>query len=61
MKERRCPICKTENPDKGRALDGRRAYRCKNCHHEWTEGMQGRKKRYSIQRNRNQFSNNRPF
>jgi hypothetical protein len=26
--ERRCPKCKTKYPKKGRAFDGRRAYRC---------------------------------
>ena len=26
-KSRSCPTCKTQNPDKGRSFDGRRAYR----------------------------------
>lgn len=50
-----CPKCKQEHPDKGRAMDGRRAYRCRGCGTVWTNGMQGRKKRYSTQRQHNQF------
>lgn len=50
-----CDRCQSPNPDKGRAFDGRRAYRCKRCGNEWTNGMQGRRKHYSIQRERNQF------
>ncbi len=42
--------CGNDKHDKGRAWDGRRAYRCKCCGREWTEGMQGRKKKYSAQR-----------
>lgn len=52
---RTCGFCKSPNPDKGRAFDGRRAYRCKNCGNEWTEGLQGRSQRFSMQRFGNQF------
>lgn len=56
MKNKRvCIICKVSNPDKGRAFDGRRAYRCKCCGNTWTEGMQGRTRRYSKQRMGDQF------
>ena len=41
--------------DKGRAVDGRRAYRCRVCGATWTEGLQGRKRRWSPQRDGNQF------
>lgn len=40
MIKRRCPICKHPGYDKGRAFDGRRAYRCHNCGNVWTEGLQ---------------------
>lgn len=49
--------CNASNPEKGRAMDGRRAYRCRSCGSEWTEGMQGRAKQYSKQRPSNQFAN----
>lgn len=54
-----CAVCKTPKPDKGRAMDGRRAYRCKNCGNVWTEGMQGREKKYSEQRDSYQFADSR--
>jgi transposase-like protein len=54
--ERRCPKCKTKYPKKGRAFDGRRAYRCGSCGYTWTEGMQGRQRRYSEQREGFQFA-----
>lgn len=55
-KERICPVCKTPKPDKGRAFDGRRAYRCiSSCKNIWTEGMQNRIKKYSKQRVGYQF------
>lgn len=42
MKTRRaCSRCLSPSIDKGRAWDGRRAYRCRACRHEWTEGWQG--------------------
>ncbi len=41
--------------DKGRAVDGRRAYRCKVCRTVFTEGLQGRKKRFHNQREGYQF------
>ena len=56
---RRCASCQTTNPDKGRAWDGRRAYRCKCCGKVWTEGMQGREKKYSEQRHGYQFSDSK--
>lgn len=49
MIKRRCPICKHPGYDKGRAFDGRRAYRCHNCGNVWTEGLQGRERKYSSQ------------
>lgn len=54
-----CAVCQTPKPDKGRAMDGRRAYRCKSCGNVWTEGMQGREKRYSNQRDGYQFADSR--
>lgn len=42
--------------DKGRAIDGRRAYRCKNCRQVWTVGLQGRKPTYNKQRIGIQFA-----
>lgn len=56
---RRCGSCKATNPDKGRAWDGRRAYRCKCCGEVWTEGMQGREKKYSEQRHSYQFADSK--
>lgn len=56
---RRCAVCQTPKPDKGRAMDGRRAYRCKSCGNVWTEGMQGREKKYSTQRDGYQFADSR--
>ena len=53
--ERRCARCNSANIEKGRARDGRRAYRCQ-CGNIWTEGMQGRKKQYSVQRQSYQFA-----
>lgn len=41
--------------DKGRAFDGRRAYRCKQCRRIHTCGLQGRKRKYSAQRDSYQF------
>lgn len=53
-----CSICRQSKAiDKGRALDGRRAYRCQLCKSIWTYGTQNREKRYSPQRNGFQFSN----
>ena len=56
---RRCDTCQTPNPDKGRAFDGRKAYRCKCCGRTWTEGMQGKQKEYSEQREGYQFADSR--
>lgn len=56
---RKCPNCKMPKPIKGRAFDGRRAYKCINCNNVWTEGMQRREKRYSNQRYGYQFSNSK--
>ena len=59
MKERltiTCPQCRTTCPEKGRALDGRRAYRCRSCRRTWTDGLQGRARHYSEQRQGYQFA-----
>jgi transposase-like protein len=50
-----CPRCRHPGIDKGRAPDGRRAYRCQKCNNLWTEGMQGREKNWSEQRQGFQF------
>ena len=42
--------------EKGRGLDGRRAYRCRVCGSTWTNGLQGRTRRYSPQRTGYQFA-----
>lgn len=52
---RTCGSCKSPRPEKGRAADGRRAYRCRNCGNQWTEGLQGCSQRFSPQREGNQF------
>ena len=53
-----CLYCgKKAEIDKGRALDGRRAYRCCNCRRIWTYGLNGRKRQYSHQRDGYQFHN----
>lgn len=52
----RCANCGRDHIDKGRAFDGRRAYRCRCCGLVWTEGMQGRAPRYSAQRMGYQFA-----
>ena len=36
-------------------MDGRRAYRCTCCGNIWTEGLQGRQRKYSEQRPGYQF------
>lgn len=51
-----CDGCRSSDIEKGRAFDGRRAYRCRNCQNIWTNGMQGRKKKYSKQRQSYQFA-----
>ena len=51
-----CGSCKGRSFDKGRAMDGRRAYRCRGCGAVHTCGMQGRKKTYSPQRPGYQFA-----
>ena len=52
-----CSKCNSGvKPYKGRAFDGRRAYMCPNCGNVWTYGMQGRAKKYSLQRQGNQFT-----
>lgn len=50
-----CPTCQAPRPDKGRAFDGRRAYRCRACRQVWTAGLQGRARQYSPQRISYQF------
>ena len=47
--------CGCHKKDVGRAFDGRRAYRCKQCGVIWTTGLQGRNKKYSNQRSGYQF------
>ena len=44
---RTCPQCRAVDFDKGRAADGRRAYRCQTCRCVWTEGLQGKTPSYS--------------
>lgn len=51
-----CPKCRHPDADPGRAFDGRRAYRCRSCGETWTDGLQGRKRQYSIQRSGYQFA-----
>ncbi len=55
-KERCCPSCKHKGFDKGRAMDGRRAYRCQQCGGIWSEGNQGREQKWSKQREGYQFA-----
>jgi hypothetical protein len=47
--------CGCNKFDKGRAFDGRRVYRCKQCGATHTAGLQGRKRKYSKQRLTDQF------
>lgn len=51
-----CGACHCPDVLKGRAFDGRRAYKCGRCGGVWTCGMQGRAKRYSAQRWSYQFA-----
>ena len=51
--------CGCNRFEKGRAMDGRRAYRCKQCGSIHTYGMQGRKKTYSQQRESYQFADSK--
>lgn len=51
-----CFVCTGNDVEKGRAFDGRRAYRCRRCGCEWTNGIKG-KRRYSVQRVGHQFAN----
>lgn len=55
---RKCPRCQTlQGVDKGRTMNGKRAYRCTTCRYDWSEGWQGRRTpRYSPQRPGNQFA-----
>lgn len=57
--ERCCPTCQTPHPMKGRAFDGRRAYKCTSCGTNWSEGLQGRQKRFSVQRHSSQFADSK--
>jgi len=52
---KRLCTCGCARSDKGRAVDGRRAYRCAVCQHVWTDGLQGREQRFSKQRTGYQF------
>ena len=56
-----CTICrcKGKHIEKGRAADGRRAYRCGFCGTIWTNGLQGRKRKYAKQRSGYQFATSR--
>lgn len=51
-----CDNCRHPRADKGRAVDGRRAYRCRNCRTVWTRGLQGRARQYNEQRRGVQFA-----
>lgn len=54
-----CKNCNQKsNIDKGRAVDGKRAYKCNGCGHIWTNGK-GRKEIYSIQRMSYQFKDSK--
>ena len=55
----KCHNCNNPKPKKGRALDGRRAYLCIVCGRIWTEGLQGRKPKYSKQRESYQFTDSK--
>ena len=55
----KCSHCNSTYTDRGRAFDGRRAYRCKVCGNVWTMGMQGRAKKYSPQRQGFQFADSK--
>jgi hypothetical protein len=50
-----CKCGNTNHIDKGRACDGRRAYRCPICENIWTMGTFGRNPSYSVQRPSFQF------
>ena len=54
-----CGHCNQPRPKKGRAFDGRRAYRCANCGNTWTNGLQGRERKYSPQREGYQFADSK--
>lgn len=45
-----CGVCGCRLLDKGRGFDGRRFYRCRKCDNRWSEGLQGRERKYSEQR-----------
>jgi len=53
--------CGCNRFDKGRAMDGRRAYRCKQCGSIHTSGMQERKQMYSTQRESYQFADSKGY
>lgn len=44
-----CDKCRAADVEKGRAVDGRRAYRCRACGCVWTDGLHGRPRRYNPQ------------
>lgn len=50
-----CGNCHKRVVDRGRAFDGRRAYRCTLCGMTWTCGLQGRVQQFSSQRVGYQF------
>lgn len=51
--KRVCPVCGKAHLEKGRAADGRRAYRCLVCRHVWTDGAT--RKKFHTQRVGYQF------
>lgn len=53
---RKCARCNHAGLEKGRGLDSRRIYRCLACGYSWSEGLQGRRRQYSIQRPGYQFA-----
>lgn len=55
MGEMACGLCHSRSIVKGRAFDGRRAYRCAACGAVWTAGTNNREPRYSRQRTGYQF------
>jgi len=59
MKNKIVCSCLHTGIDKGRAFDGRRAYRCQKCGNVWTDGIQGREKKYSPQRMSYQFADSK--
>lgn len=55
----KCFKCFHTEIEKGRALDGRRAYGCTKCGYLWTNGLQDREQTFSPQRVGYQFRNSK--